>query len=90
MIANEGYDFRKRFERPEHKSGHGSLIKVHMQTPLWSNQPIPEAAMRTADVFPALLSWLGVAVPEGIEARNIWRPGEKPIKMIRKELKVVA
>ena len=90
VVADEGYDFRKRFERPEHKSGHGSLIKVHMQTPLWSNQPIPEVAMRTADVFPALLSWLGVAVPEGIEARSIWRPGEKPIKMIRKELKVVA
>ena len=90
VIANEGYDFRKRFERPEHRSGHGSLIKAHMQTPLWSNQPIPDEAMRTADVFPALLSWLGVAVPEGIEARNVWRPGEKPIKMIRQELKVVA
>lgn len=74
VIANEGYDFRKRFERPEHKSGHGSLLRVHMQVPLWSNQPLPAAPMRTADVFPALLNWLGVEVPEGIDGRQVWRP----------------
>ncbi len=77
VIANEGYDFRKRFERPEHKSGHGSLLRVHMQVPLWSNQPLPAAPLRTADVFPALLSWLGAEIPEGIDGRQVWRPATR-------------
>lgn len=75
VAAREGYDFRNRFEIPEHKSGHGSLIRAHMQTPLWSNHPLPGVPMRTADVFPALLDWLDVAVPEGIDGRAVWLPG---------------
>jgi hypothetical protein len=78
VIANEGFDFRKRYERPEHKSGHGSLIRVHMQTPLWSNQLLPTVPLRTADVFPALLAWLGVAAPEGIDGRAVWLPDGRP------------
>jgi hypothetical protein len=89
VIADEGYDFRKRFERPEHKSGHGSLLKVHMQTPIWSNQPMSETAMRTADVFPALLSWLEVPVPAGIDGRSVWQPGEAPVRLSRSELQMV-
>ena len=69
LAAREGYDFRDRFEIPEHKSGHGSLIRAHMHTPLWTNRPLPDVPMRTADVFPALLDWLDVPVPEGIDGR---------------------
>ncbi len=75
VAAREGYDFRDRFEIPEHKSGHGSLIRAHMHTPLWTNRPLPAGPMRTADVFPALLDWLDVPVPEGIDGRAIWQPG---------------
>ena len=75
VAAREGYDFRDRFEIPEHKSGHGSLIRAHMQTPLWTNRPLPGVPMRTADVFPALLDWLDVPVPEGIDGRAAWQPG---------------
>ena len=32
VVANEGYDFRQRYEVPEHKSGHGSMFRAHMQT----------------------------------------------------------
>lgn len=75
VIAREGYDFRGRFEVPEHKAGHGSLIRAHMQTPVWSNQPTPEAPLRTVDLFPAMLGWLGVAVPQGIDGEPVWAPG---------------
>lgn len=75
LAAREGYDFRDKFEIPEHKSGHGSLIRAHMHTPLWSNQPVPAERMRTADVFPALLDWLNVQAPDGIDGRAIWQPG---------------
>ncbi|HET9065602.1 MAG TPA: alkaline phosphatase family protein [Gemmatimonadales bacterium] len=67
IAASEGHDFREAWERPEHKSGHGSLIAAHMLTPLWSNRPLPDRAFRTVDVFPRLLEHLGVPVPEGID-----------------------
>jgi hypothetical protein len=78
VVAREGYDFRERFEVPEHKSGHGSLVRSHMQTPLWSSAPLPGGPLRTVDVFPAMLSWLGVPVPEGIDAAGTWQPVAKP------------
>jgi hypothetical protein len=74
VIARKGYDFRARFEVPEHRAGHGSLIRAHMQTPVWSSHPIPSAPMRTVDLFPAMLGWLGVSVPEGIDGEPIWVP----------------
>ena len=72
VVAREGYDFRARFEVPEHKAGHGSLIRAHMQTPVWSSRPIPERPLRTVDLFPTMLSWLGVAVPAGIDGEPVW------------------
>jgi hypothetical protein len=77
VIAREGYDFRVRFEVPEHRAGHGSLIRAHMQTPVWSSQPIPPAPLRTADLFPAMLGWLGVPVPKGIDGEPVWLPGRR-------------
>lgn len=77
VVAREGYDFRARFEVPEHRAGHGSLIGAHMQTPVWSSQPIPPAPLRTVDLFPAMLDWLGVAVPEGIDGEAVWLPGSR-------------
>jgi hypothetical protein len=74
VIANEGYDFRGRFELPEHRAGHGSMIRVHMQTPVWSSQPTPDIPLRTVDLFPAMLNWLGVEVPEGIDGESVWLP----------------
>jgi hypothetical protein len=77
VIAREGYDFRARFEIPEHRAGHGSLIRAHMQTPVWSSQPIPAAPLRTVDLFPAMLGWLGVDVPEGIDGESVWLPASR-------------
>ena len=75
VVAREGFDFRRRFEIPEHRAGHGSLARSHMQTPVWSSEPLPAEPIRTVDLFPAMLDWLGVAVPAGIDGEAIWRPG---------------
>src|ERR1041385_646223 len=73
VVANEGYDFRGRFEIPEHRSGHGSLIRAHMHTPLWSNRPLGTVPLRTIDLFPTMLDWLGVTPPSAIDGELVWR-----------------
>jgi hypothetical protein len=75
VVAREGFDFRGRFELPEHRAGHGSMIRVHMQTPVWSSQPMTGDPLRTVDLFPAMLDWLGVDVPGGIDGAPVWLPG---------------
>jgi hypothetical protein len=75
VVAHEGYDFRDRFEIPEHKAGHGSLIRAHMHTPLWSNRRLGPHPLRTVDLFPTLLDWLGVPLPAGISGELVWRAG---------------
>ena len=77
VVAREGFDFRRRFEVPEHRAGHGSLVRSHMQTPVWSSEPLPAEPIRTVDLFPAMLNWLGVPVPAGIDGEAIWRPRER-------------
>jgi hypothetical protein len=77
VIAREGFDFRRRYEVPEHRSGHGSLARSHMQTPVWSSEPLPAEPIRTVDLFPAMLDWLGLAAPSGIDGEAIWRPGAR-------------
>ena len=76
VIGKEGYDFRGRYEIPEHRWGHGSLTRAHMQTPVWSSQPLPPAPLRTVDLFPGVLSWLGYPLPAGIDGEPVWLPGE--------------
>lgn len=75
VVAREGYDLRRRFEIPEHKSGHGSLIRGHMQVPVWTSIPAPATPIRTVDLFPAMLEWLGVPVPPGIDGQRSWQTG---------------
>ena len=75
VVGREGYDFRRRFEVPEHKAGHGSLIRAHMQVPIWSNAPLPNGPLRTVDLFPSMLQWLGEPIPEGIDGQLRWQPG---------------
>jgi hypothetical protein len=65
LAAREGFDFRGPWELPEHRAGHGSLIADHMNVPILSSRPLPEAPVRTVDLMPAILEWLGAAVPAG-------------------------
>jgi hypothetical protein len=75
VAAREGWDLRRRFEYPEHRAGHGSLVRSHMLVPLWSSEPVPTTGIRTTDVFPAMLDWIGEAIPAGICAPGSWLPG---------------
>jgi type I phosphodiesterase/nucleotide pyrophosphatase len=77
VVAREGYDFRARFELPEHRSGHGSLIRGHMQTPVWASEALPAAPLRTVDLFPAIADWLEVPLPPGIDGAPVWLPGTR-------------
>jgi hypothetical protein len=79
VVAREGFDLRERFEYPEHRAGHGSLIRAHMQTPLWSSKPLPRQPLRTTDLFPSMLQWLGVPVPLGIDGSLTWLAGENDV-----------
>jgi Type I phosphodiesterase / nucleotide pyrophosphatase len=80
VIAREGYDFRGRFEVPEHRAGHGSLIRAHMQTPVWSSHPIPPVPLRTVDLFPSMLHWLGVSPVSGIDGELVWAPDRSAVE----------
>jgi hypothetical protein len=73
VVGNEGYDFRHRFEIPEHRAGHGSLIRAHMHTPLWANRRLGAVPLRTIDLFPTMLDWLGEPAPPGIDGELVWR-----------------
>jgi hypothetical protein len=79
VVAREGYDFRERFEVPEHKAGHGSLVAGHMLTPLIASEPLPEAPLRTVDLFPAMLDWLGVPLPAVLDGEPVWLPATEPV-----------
>jgi hypothetical protein len=64
VSAKEGFDLRTRFENPEHKSSHGSLHKSHLLVPYVSNVKITaKRKLRTVDVFPSILSLLGLKNP---------------------------
>jgi len=78
VVARSGFDFRDRWEIPEHRAGHGSLIRDHMQTPVWSNVPLPDGPIRTADLFPAMLRWLGVELPAVVDGAAPWLPTPGP------------
>ena len=67
MSAAKGYDLRKRFEHPEHKSSHGALHDEHILTPLFSSVPMSREVVRTADLFPTILKLSGKSIPEGID-----------------------
>jgi hypothetical protein len=72
VCAEVGHDLRDRHERPEHRAGHGSLHADHLLVPWLSTVPLPDTPLRTADVFPSVLHWVGRPIPPGIDGRNVW------------------
>ncbi len=67
ISASKGYDLRKRFEHPEHKSSHGALHDEHMLVPLLSSVRMARDRVRSADLFPSILKLRGIPVPAGID-----------------------
>lgn len=71
LSASKGWDLRKRFEHPEHKSTHGGLIKEHMLIPFYANAPIPVGPARSVDVFPTVLKLLDREIPKNIDGISL-------------------
>jgi hypothetical protein len=53
-----------------------------MQTPVWSSAPLPAEPIRTVDLFPAILNWLGEPVPPGLDGEPVWLPGEQRTRAV--------
>jgi hypothetical protein len=71
LSAAKGYDLRKRFEHPEHKSSHGALHDEHMWTPLFSSVKLQRSILRTADLFPSILQLSGKNPPANIDGVSV-------------------
>ena len=69
VFAREGFDLRKRFEWPEHKSSHGSLLKPHMEVPICTNARLSSKWCRTVDVFATILHLMERELPPGIDGQ---------------------
>lgn len=67
VSANPGFDLREKYEWPEHFSSHGALHNQHMHVPLAISAPLQACPVRTVDVFPMTLQWLGKKAPAGID-----------------------
>jgi hypothetical protein len=66
VIGAPGTDLRLDWEIPEHRSGHGSLIADHMRCLAAANIPLA-GPLRTVDLFPLILDWLGIDPPAAID-----------------------
>lgn len=70
LSAAKGYDLRKRFEYPEHKSSHGALHDEHMLIPMFSSEPMTRRLVRSADLFPSILELSGKKIPDNIDGKS--------------------
>lgn len=71
VSASPGFDLRANFEKPEHCSSHGSLIRDHMIVPLLFSKKTTEKYVRTTDVYPTVLNYLGYPIYENIDGKNL-------------------
>lgn len=73
LSARKGCDLRKKYEKPEHKSSHGSINPDHMKIPFLMNYRLPEfhRPIRSVDVFPTILGLMGKEVPIGIDGQAL-------------------
>jgi type I phosphodiesterase/nucleotide pyrophosphatase len=72
LSAAKGYDLRKRFEHPEHKSSHGAMHDEHMLIPLFSSVKMRRSFVRSADLFPSLMGLHGDPVPLDIDGESFF------------------
>lgn len=62
VSASLGFDLRKRFEEPPHRSGHGTLHREHMLVPCYWSPVLmrKEWPLRTVDLFATILEVMGI------------------------------
>jgi type I phosphodiesterase/nucleotide pyrophosphatase len=78
LSATPGHDLRQRWERPEHRSSHGALHRAHMSVPLAVSMPLAEGPLRTADVYPTVLGYLGRDLPGSLDGADRRAEGGLP------------
>ena len=44
-----------------------------MHTPLWSNRRLGDVPLRTMDLFPTMLHWLGLPLPDNLDGELVWK-----------------
>lgn len=71
LSAGPGYDLRAKHENPEHLSSHGALFRDHMLVPLVMNAKVNKEFIRTVDIFPTILSFLGQPIPNNIDGISL-------------------
>ena len=71
VSAALGYDLRLRYENPEHHGSHGSLHASHMLVPVLCNRKLRSDGMRTTDVFPTIMTSLGLEIPRYAEGQPL-------------------
>lgn len=72
VTSKNGYDLRDSWEWPEHHGTHGSLCREHMIVPMIMNRnDWMKREARTADFFPSILKWAGLAVPDNIDGVSL-------------------
>jgi predicted AlkP superfamily phosphohydrolase/phosphomutase len=71
LSAGPGYDLRAKHENPEHRSSHGALFRDHMLVPLVMNAKVDKEFIRTVDIFPTILSFLGQPIPNNIDGISL-------------------
>ncbi|MGC9984400.1 MAG: alkaline phosphatase family protein [Polyangia bacterium] len=71
VCARAGFDLRSRFEYQPHNGSHGALERDHMLVPAAVNACwASDRPLCTADLFPTILSALGLPVPAGLTGRS--------------------
>jgi hypothetical protein len=72
VCARTGFDLRSRFEYQPHNGSHGALERDHMLVPAAVNTGwVCDRPLCTADLFPTILSALGLPVPPGLSGRSV-------------------
>jgi len=71
ISAGRGYDLRAGHESPEHRSSHGSLDRDHIMVPLAINKPVLRKFVRTVDIYPTIVKFLGKEIPENIDGIDL-------------------
>jgi arylsulfatase A-like enzyme len=72
VCARAGFDLRSRFEYQPHNGSHGALERDHMLVPAAVNARFADdRPLSAVDLFPSILSALGLPVPAGLSGRSV-------------------
>ena len=71
ISARRGFDLRAGHETPEHCSSHGSLDRDHMMVPIAINRPVTRNHVRTVDIYPTIVKFMGKTIPGNIDGTDL-------------------